>query len=280
MTTVEKAQKVLRSKNAIYNAIINKGGNITPSTKFSQYANAINQIVIPNQNLSTTFWPSFQVKLQLGTNNPQDTILYSNNWGGYAIALVKLTKSSLQSLMNTWVAKVYSWYRNTNPTEVDDILNGQYQYIAYWVQPLDNPNYGTVTYVDYYSPGGIQALSLYNASITTAIQYYFEIQGGEFKRQSSIYFGSSYESQGHYLYTEQGANAALSRWPLNQYWKAFADVGPATERFALHYVSTSNVWINFNGIEDLANTLQASVEVKCSMDPYNDFWFNPGFGYV
>lgn len=152
MTTVEKAQKVLRSKNAIYNALLQKGINITPSTKFNQYASLINQIVIPNQNLSSSFYPSLQVKLQLGTNNYQDVMLYSNNWGGYAIALVKLTKSTLQAQSSNWIQKIYSWYSDLGTTELDDILNGQYQYIAYWVQPLDNPNYGTVTYVEYLRP--------------------------------------------------------------------------------------------------------------------------------
>lgn len=278
MTTVEKAQKVLRSKNAIYNAILQKGINITPSTKFNQYANLINQIVIPNNNLNSNFWPSFQVKLQLGTNNYQDTMLYSNNWGGYAIALVKLTKSSVQSLMNTWVAKVYSWYRDTNPSEIDGILDGQYQYIAYWVQPINNPNYGTVTYIDYYAPGGIQALTSYRTSITTACRFYFEIQGGDFKRQSSIYFGNSYDSQGYQLYTEQGSNAALSQWPLNNYWQAFADIGYGSGTpFALQFANSSNVWTTFNDLQAIANTYDANVEVKCSMDPYTDFGFNPGF---
>lgn len=128
-----------------------------------------------------------------------------------------------------------------------------------------------------YGPGGIQALTSYKTRIITAIQYYFEIQGGEFKRQSSIYFGNSFESQGHYLYTEQGANAALSRWPLNKYEDAFADVGPTNDQFYLSFVNSSNVWINLPGIHSVATTMQASVEVKCSMDPYTDFGFSPGF---
>lgn len=278
MTTVEKAQKVLNSKNAIYNAILQKGINITPSTKFSQYASLINQIVIPNQNLSTSFWPSLQVKLQLGTGNSSNTILYSNNWGGYAIALVKLTKSSLQNMWDQeWVTKIYEWYKTIGSTEMDDILNGNYQYIAYWVQPLDNPNYGLVTYVDYYSPGGIQALTSYKTVIKSSLRYYFEIQGGEFKRQHAIYFGDSFSSQGSYIYTQQGANAAFSQWPLDNYEGAFADVGPSTDQFYLSFANSSNAWINLYGIHAIATSTEASVEVKCSMDPYNDFGFNPGF---
>ena len=43
-TTAEKLQRVLDSKNAVKNSIINKGGNITDTTPFIQYATAIDNL--------------------------------------------------------------------------------------------------------------------------------------------------------------------------------------------------------------------------------------------
>lgn len=45
-TTTEKLQKILDTKNAIKQSIINKGGNIDNTTPFSQYSNAIDNLSI------------------------------------------------------------------------------------------------------------------------------------------------------------------------------------------------------------------------------------------
>ena len=45
-TTAEKLQKILDTKNAIKQSIINKGGNINDNTVFSEYASAIDNLSI------------------------------------------------------------------------------------------------------------------------------------------------------------------------------------------------------------------------------------------
>ena len=45
-TTAEKLQKILKTKNAIKQSIINKGGNIDDNTVFSEYASAIDNLSI------------------------------------------------------------------------------------------------------------------------------------------------------------------------------------------------------------------------------------------
>lgn len=57
-TTTEKLQKVLDSKNAIKNSIINKGVSIDDTTPFSQYASAIDSISSKGNPIERTVTPT------------------------------------------------------------------------------------------------------------------------------------------------------------------------------------------------------------------------------
>lgn len=111
-TTSEKLQKVLESKNAIKQAIINKGGNV--SDNMSEYANAINSLA--NESINTLqilidSTKSMKYTFEYTSQELVDTIFASidtSNVTNYSSAFFQSNITTTPDNLNTGSARITS----------------------------------------------------------------------------------------------------------------------------------------------------------------------------